>query len=38
MRQPTTTAGPDDRWGQDFILGAGTHIRFSRDFVDGYRT
>jgi hypothetical protein len=31
MRQPTTTAGPDNPGCQDFIPGAGAQIRLSRD-------
>jgi hypothetical protein len=31
VRQPTTTVGPDNPGGQDFIPGAGAQVRLSRD-------
>jgi hypothetical protein len=38
MRQPRLTARPGIAGTQDFVLGAETQFRLSRDFMDGCRT
>jgi hypothetical protein len=38
MRQPRMTVGLGITGSQDFIQGAGTRFRLSRDFADGCRT